>query len=68
MRKKRKLDHIDTTQIDLDLDMDTNIVNKKACLSLIMLICLSNALATYEAQFMKKLSTTEAELKKSVPY
>ena len=28
--------------------------------------CLSNAYATFESQFMKKLSNTEAELKKAL--
>ena len=29
---------------------------------------LSNTQTTFEVQFMKKLSNTEAEMKKSVPY
>ena len=33
-----------------------------------MVICISNAKATSEAQFMKKLSNTDAEMKKSVAY
>ena len=54
-------------KINLGLDMGTNIENIKIvsvwwCLSL-----LSNTSAN-EAQFMKKLSNTEAELKKSVAY
>ena len=41
----------------------------KKCLSMMMRIyVLSNTQATYEAQFMKKLSNTEAELKRSVAY
>ena len=40
------------TQIDLDLDMDTNIVNIKS-VSIWCLYVLSNTLATFEAQFMK---------------
>ena len=53
--------------MELDLAMDTNIVNIKS-VSVMMLICnvLSNTLAIFEAQFMKKLSNTEAEWKKSV--
>ena len=35
---------------------------------MMMLIILRNNQATLEAQFMKKLSNTEAELKKSVAY
>ena len=38
------------------------------CLSLIMIICLSNTYATFEVQFMKKLSNTEAKLKRSVAW
>ena len=40
----------------------------KKCLSMMMLICnvLSNTSKTFGAPFMKKLSNTEAELKKSV--
>ena len=33
-----------------------------------MVYVLSNTWATFEARFMKKLSNTEAQLKKSVPY
>ena len=36
------------------------------CLNIMMV--LSNTQATFEVQFMKKLSNTEAEMKKSVPY
>ena len=36
----------------------------KRCLSIISLYVLSNGLAKFEAQFMKKLSSTETELKK----
>ena len=35
---------------------------------MMMVICVSNAKATFEAQYMKKLSNTEAEMKKSVAY
>ena len=38
------------------------------CIIMIMLYVLSNTLVTFEAQFMKKLSNTEAELKKSDAY
>ena len=41
----------------------------KMCLSMVMLIKQHlSTYATFEAQFMKKLSSTEAELKKSVGY
>ena len=43
----------------------------KKCLSVIMMIMwhtLRNSKATFEAQFIKKLSNTDAELKKSVAY
>ena len=53
-------------KIDLGLDMKTNIVNKKSVS--VWLCVLSNTQATFEAQFMQKLSNTEAELKKSVAY
>ena len=43
--------------------MDTNIVNIKSVLVSFFHV-LSNTLATFGAQFMKKLSNTEAELKK----
>ena len=35
---------------------------------MMMLICISNTQVKFEAQFMKMLSNTEAELKKSVAY
>ena len=40
----------------------------KVCLSIMTVICIKQHLATFAAQFMKKLSSTEAELKKSVAY
>ena len=40
----------------------------KMCLSIMMVISLSNTSATVAAQFMKKLSNTEAELRKSFAY
>ena len=36
----------------------------KLCLSIMMAICVKQQLTTFEAQFMKKLRNTEAELKK----
>ena len=52
----------------VDLDIDTNIVNTE-CVSLwLCLYVFSNTDATFEAQFMKKLSNTEVELKKSIAY
>ena len=35
---------------------------------MILLTCIKQRQATFEAQFMNKLSNTEAELKKSVAY
>ena len=35
---------------------------------MMLIYVLNNTQATFEAQFMKKLSNTEAKLKKSVPY
>ena len=40
----------------------------KMCLSIVMAIVVNNTHATFEAQFMKMLSNTEADLKKSVVY
>ena len=53
-------------KIDLRLDMDTNTANEKSVS--VCFYVLSNTEATFEAQFMEKLSNTEAELKKSVVY
>ena len=47
--------------------METNIQNI-ACLSKIISICNKHTLATFEAQFIKKFSNTEVELKKCVAY
>ena len=45
--------------------MDTNILNiKSKYLSMMVLICIKKQLSKFEAQFMKKLSNTEAEVKK----
>ena len=67
MKMKMK-DTIDTTKIDLDLDMDTNIANIKSFFVSWCLYVLSNNYAKFEAQFMKKLSNTKTELKKSLAY
>ena len=40
----------------------------KNCLNMMMLRFIQQQQATYEAQFMSKLSNTEAELKKNVAY
>ena len=48
--------------------MDTNIRNIKCVSVFLWLHLLSNTQTTFEAQFMKKLSDTEAELKKSVAF
>ena len=41
-----------------------SIYNK--CLTMILLTCIKQRQTTFEAQFMKKFSNTEAELKKSM--
>ena len=48
--------------------MSTNIVNIKSVSVWWCLYVLSNTSATFEAQFIKKLSNAEAELEKSVAY
>ena len=48
--------------------MDTNIVNKRSVSVWWCSYVLNNTKATLEAQFMKKLSSTEANLKKGVAY
>ena len=40
----------------------------KMCLCIMMVICIKQHLSNFEVQFMKKLSNTEAQLKKSVAY
>ena len=54
--------------IDLDLDIGTIIVNTKSVLVWWCLLVLSNTSVTFEAQFMRKLSNIEAELKECVAY
>ena len=46
--------------------MDANILNIKSATEWWFLYVLGNTLAIVEAQFMKKLSNSEAELKKKV--
>ena len=53
--------------IDLGLDVSTDVVIIKS-VSVLCLYMLRNTKATFKAQFIKKLSNTEAELKKSVAY
>ena len=55
------------TQIDPDVELDTDIRNIKY-VSVTCLYVVSNTWETLEAQFIKKLSNIEAELKKSVSY
>ena len=45
------------------MDIDINLKNI-ACLSKTMALCNKQHLATFEAQFIEKLSNTETELKK----
>ena len=62
-------ENIYTTLVGLGLDMDTKILTIK-CVSVYqytMLICIKQHLSNI-AQFIKKLSNTEADLKKSVSY
>ena len=40
----------------------------KKCLTMMVLTCISNTYATFEAQFMKKLNNTEVELEKCDDY
>ena len=63
MKMKKKF-HVNTTSIDVDRNMDTNIVNIKSVSAWWCLYVLRSTLATFEAQFMKKLSIIEPELKK----
>ena len=61
-----KTDHINKTKIDLNADIETNIKNIAfLCNSLYVI---SNNSATFEAQFIKTVTNTEGELKKSVTY
>ena len=53
---------------DIGLDIGTKIVNTRSVSVWWYLYVFSNTKASFEAQFMKKLSKTEAELKKSLPY
>ena len=59
-----KKDHINMAKINLVLDKDINTVNKKSVSVWWCFYVLSNT----EAQFIKKLTNTEAELKKYVAY
>ena len=56
LMKIKNKDHIDP-----GLHMDTNIVVIKS-------VILSNTLATFEVQFMKNLSNTDAQFKKNVAH
>ena len=38
MRLESKMDHVDTTKIELNQDMDTNILNLR-CHSMVMVMC-----------------------------
>ena len=62
-----KMPKITSMSIDLDLDMYTNIQNM-TCLGMIMSICNKQHLATFEAEFIRKLSNVDAEMKKRVAY
>ena len=48
--------------------MGTNLVNIRSVSVWFCVYILSNTEATFETQFMKKLSNTEAKLKKNIAY
>ena len=50
-----KIDHINKTKTDLDVDIERNIQNI-ACLGKTMPLCNKQHLATFEDQFIKNLS------------
>ena len=56
------------TFIGLGLDKAINILNIMKCVSVWWWLHINNTEGTLEAQFMKNLSNTEAELKQSVTY
>ena len=59
------MDHSDTTLIGLDID---KYIKYEMCLSKIIVTCIMQHQVIVEAQFMKKLSNTEGELRKSLTY
>ena len=65
MKMKMKEDRIDTTKINLVLDIDINLVNIKS-LSMMILICIKEHLSNIWSSIHEKVSNAEAELKKSV--
>ena len=61
-----KIDHINKTYSGQEVDRQ---IKKIYCVSVRQcLYVISNTEATFEAQFVKKLSNTEAESKKGVAY
>ena len=65
-----KIDHINKMYIYIytkDADIETNIENV-AYLGKTMSLCNKQHLSNIEAQFIKKLSNAEAELKKSIAH
>ena len=57
--------HLDTTLIDLRLDMGAfTLINIKKCLSMMRFICIKEHPTNLKVQFMKKLKSTEDRLKK----
>ena len=60
-----KIGHIDMTELELGQEKDKNRLNIK-CASVWWWLC--NSKATSVAEFMKKLSNTEVELKISLAY
>ena len=62
-----KIDHINKTYIDQNVDIETNIENIAVSVRQYLYV-ISNTEETFQAQFIKKLSNNEADLKKSVAY
>ena len=55
------------TSMSIDLDLDcTPTYKNMTCLGMIMSICNKQHLATFEAEFIRKLSNVDAEMKKRV--
>ena len=60
-----KIDHINKTYSAQDVDIGTDTKNI-VCLGKTMSLCNKQHLSNFEAQFVRKLSNTEAELKNHV--
>ena len=62
-----KIDRINKNCVDLEVGIEINTQNI-ACFSKTMPLRNKHTLGAFDAQFIKKISNTEAELKKSVVY